>query len=158
MINKGCLFYLFYQTELKHTCLDVMGAKHVVKYMQGLTSESAAFCCSRKFPYPTHGGCLDLELSSSLSHIHTDLDIQTKNQTFYWSRMSSASKTKADLMQITFNTELKTACSFALESGAGKPGVSLSFEVGGGTYKRVAGQKITLEVNFFMFSLKVGRY
>ena len=54
-------------------------------------------------------------------------------------------------------------------------GVSLSFEVGGhlcirGTevqryityvspmYQRVAGQKITLEVNFFMFSLKVGRY
>ena len=34
-------------------------------------------------------------------------------------------------------------------------GVSLSFEVGG-TYRRVAGQKITLEVNSFMFSLKVG--
>ena len=29
---------------------------------------------------------------------------------------------------------------------------------GGGTHRRVAGQKITLEVNFFMFSLKVGRY
>ena len=36
-------------------------------------------------------------------------------------------------------------------------GVSLSFQVGG-TNRRVAGQKITLEVNFFMFSLKVGRY
>ena len=42
------------------------------------------------------------------------------------------------------------------------PGVSLSFDVQllGGTYRyrRVAGQKITLEVNFFMFSLKVGRF
>ena len=36
-------------------------------------------------------------------------------------------------------------------------GVSLSFEVGG-TYRRVSGQKIALEVNSFMFSLKVGRY
>ena len=36
-------------------------------------------------------------------------------------------------------------------------GVSLSFELGG-TYRRVAGQKITFEVNFFMFSLKEGRY
>ena len=38
-----------------------------------------------------------------------------------------------------------------------RAGVSLSFEVGE-HYRRVAGQKITLEVNFFMFSLKVGRY
>ena len=37
-------------------------------------------------------------------------------------------------------------------------GVSLRFEVGGHLqYRRVAGQKITLEVNFFMFSLKVAR-
>ena len=36
-------------------------------------------------------------------------------------------------------------------------GVSLSFEVGG-SYRRAAGEKITLEVNFFVFSLKMGRY